>query len=286
MNETHSVTLCLGKLVFLFIACYNENAGHESECQERGGIVKKIMNDITGITEKLKELIDSNGPSYLKANPYEVYKALVSSGIANEKAAGAVFCVIVNKLNEDAEIITSEELFSAAVQKSCGFNKKLSDFTASIFTGLYSTENNAEWKSREKDGLNQFLKEKMTFGWKGFAVWEDGSGSVDCHYSASIVLMPTAGITVNKKFEKMLSDNPFINKEAITDFFQKELWAQLDMDFEEYCTCDYYYEPVAEDFEIEEYISEWCSKNGFELVSCEGEGSTDDYESDYRGGYY
>ena len=50
---------------------------------------------------------------------------------------------------------------------------------------------------------------------------------------------------------------------------------------------DDYYQPVAEDFEIDYYASEWCGKHGFELVSCEGGGGDGGYEPKFRrGGWY
>ena len=45
-----------------------------------------------------------------------------------------------------------------------------------------------------------------------------------------------------------------------------------------YCTCDDYYQPVVEDFEIEYYLKEWCKKNGFKIISCKGEGDDSGFE--------
>ena len=52
----------------------------------------------------------------------------------------------------------------------------------------------------------------------------------------------------------------------------------MDSEFEEYCTCDDYYEPVVEDFELTYDVEHWCKENGFEVVSCEGDGSNGGYE--------
>ena len=54
----------------------------------------------------------------------------------------------------------------------------------------------------------------------------------------------------------------------------------MDYEFEDYCTCDDYYQPVAEDFELEAYLKDWCDDNGFKIVSCEGDGGDGGYEPD------
>ena len=55
---------------------------------------------------------------------------------------------------------------------------------------------------------------------------------------------------------------------------------------EEYCTDDDYYPPVVEDFEIEYHVQEWCKKNGFEFISCDGDGEEGEYEPKFRKGWY
>ena len=39
-----------------------------------------------------------------------------------------------------------------------------------------------------------------------------------------------------------------MTKESIREFYEKKLKEYLDSEFEEYCTCDDYYEPVVEDY--------------------------------------
>lgn len=51
----------------------------------------------------------------------------------------------------------------------------------------------------------------------------------------------------NKNLQKLLKKNPFMTKESIREFYEKKLKEYLDSEFEEYCTCDDYYEPVVED---------------------------------------
>lgn len=58
----------------------------------------------------------------------------------------------------------------------------------------------------------------------------------------------------------------------------------FDYEFEDYITCDDYYEPVVEDFETEYYVTSWCKKNGFRMLSFEGNGHDDGYEPALRSG--
>jgi hypothetical protein len=154
-----------------------------------------------------------------------------------------------------------------------------------IFSSLYSQENEEEWKNRDGKGLSEFLRETFICKWKGFTVWQVSNGSVDCHYQAEITLTPTKTVSIDAKLKHSLKKNPFMTKAAIQEHFEKQLCEYLDWEFEEYCTCDDYYEPVVEDFEIESCIAEWCKKNGFKLVSCEGEGHDDGYEPSFRRGW-
>ena len=136
--------------------------------------------------------------------------------------------------------------------------------------------------------MSQFLREELSYEWKGFAVWDAGNGTVDCHYEAKIILKPTESISEDKKLAKLLTKNPFTTKEAIRDHFTKRLKNYLDDDFEEYCTEDDYYQPCVEDFgsNLEYDLQEWSKENGFELVSCEGDGDDGGYEPKFRKVWY
>ena len=82
--------------------------------------------------------------------------------------------------------------------------------------------------------------------------------------------------------QKLLKQNPFMTKESIYKFYEKKLIECLDSEFEEYCTCDGYYEPVVEDFGLTYDVEHWCKENGFEVVSCEGDGSDGRYEPKFQ----
>lgn len=115
------------------------------------------------------------------------------------------------------------EEISGSIRRECSINKRMADRIALILTSLYSGENRKAWKGKDREGLRQFLKEEFTCLWKGFAVWDAGNGTVDCHYEAEIILIPTERISEDKALAQQLQKNPFMTKEAIHDLFTKRL---------------------------------------------------------------
>lgn len=243
----------------------------------------KIMKNIV---EKLKALIDKNGQAYLSDEPYLTYKELASADSTDGKMAGAIMLALVMGIDKDIRKSDEPEVLSKTIQNECCFNKGMSDRLTEIFLALYSKENADEWKSREFEGLKQFQKSKFCCSWSGFSVWQAGGGSVDCRFEAEIVLKPAEHIKTNEKLTSILSDNAFMTKEAITEHYKKKIGEYLDYEFEEYCTCEDYYQPVVEDFDIDDRINEWCKKNGFVFISCEGNGYDDGYEPSFVNGRY
>lgn len=240
-----------------------------------------IKNDAE-IVENLKAMIEKNGPDYLTAEPYSVYRELTASGTSEKKLAGAILYALVSGILADMNPAMELADLSKGIQKDCSLDKPMSDRIAEVFLSLYSERNREEWKNRQREGLKQFLAEELTCTWEGFSVWEEGNGSVDCYYEAEIVLAPTAKIIENRGLAQMLEKNPLTPKDEISKYFKKSLCRYLDDKFEEDCTCDDYYPPVVEDFDAVSFVKEWENKNGFRLISCDGEGHDDGYEPHLR----
>jgi len=245
-----------------------------------------MVESMQKLTIKLKELIDLYGLTYLTEEPYKVYQELLQSGKADRKTAGLVLYALVNDVQNEAKPGGDPVAFSEEIQRRCSLNKKSADYLSAVFLNLYSKENENSWKKKNLEGLSLFLAEEFVCTWEGSAVWDDGNGTVDCYYHAELVLSPCEGAVPDQNLSQLLKKNPFMTKEAIHQYYEKELGQYLDGEFEEYCTCDDYYQPVAEDFEIEYYVSEWCGKCGFELISCDGDGGDGGYEPKLRKGWY
>ena len=232
------------------------------------------------IAEKLKGIIDNNGPEYLSEEPYKVYKTLVGENAVDKKIAGALLYLLTTEVLCSVKPGGEISFLSKAIQRECSFNKKMADQLATILLALYSKDNEKEWKDKDLAGLENFRKEKLTVKWEGFAIWSVSGGGVDCYYNADIVLTPAKNLVVNEDLKKQLRKNRFMKTEAIGSFYGKELGKYLDCEFEEYCTCDDYYQPVVEDFDLEYYVKDWCKENGFKIISCEGEGNDSGFEPD------
>ena len=62
-------------------------------------------------------------------------------------------------------------------------------------------------------------------------------------------MQPTSETKKNDVLKNKLKKNPFVTADSINKFYAKELCKYLDHEFEDYCSCDDYYEPVVGDFE-------------------------------------
>ena len=243
---------------------------------------------IEDIVKALKEMVDKNGPNYLADEPFQVYTELIGSGNTDRKTAAALLHLLASGLLETTDPGYDAELLSESIRRECSINKRMADRLAIILYTLYSQDNKREWHCKEKEGLTRFLNENFLYDWKGFAVWDAGNGTVDCRYEAKIILKPTKAVSEDKELSKLLAKNPFTTKEAIYDLFTKRLREYLDYEFEDYCTEDDYYQPVVEDFgsSLEYALKSWSEENGFEYVSCEGDGDDEGYAPKFRKGWY
>lgn len=236
-----------------------------------------MATDTSLTIKKLKELVDKNSPGYLTDEPYKAYTELVTSGAADKKTAGAILYFLVSGLISQIDKAVSFEDMSRKVQKECSFNKKMADELATIFLSLYSMENRREWESMDLQGMERFKSQEFACEWKGFATWDPGPVSIDCNYEATIVLMPKDSLVVDDNLAKKLKKNPFMTADEIGSHYAKLLGEYLDHEFDWHCTCEEYYEPVVEDFEIDYCVEEWSKNNGFEVISCEGIGDDSGY---------
>ena len=132
------------------------------------------------------------------------------------------------------------------------------------------------------DASQRISGEDMTFTWNGDAVWDAGGGTVDCEYEAKVDLRPTEDGIRGPEVRRLQMDTPDFTPEDLYLALEKSLRNKLDMEFEDYCTDDDYYQPVVEDFEAEIYVREWAEERGLEIVSFEGDGSDGGFEPKSR----
>ena len=238
------------------------------------------------IAEKLASIIDEKGPSALTDDPYGVYQKILSEKTADRRTAGALLHVLVSSVPVLAQKNQDAEELSAAVKKECCLTKAMADRMAEVFSLLYSEENRDGWKKMDRDGLREFLAGEFMTRWEGEADWERDGGSVHCTFNADIVLKPLEKASEDRELLELLKKNPFMPADDIHSYFEKKLLEYLDSEFDDYCSDDDYYPPVAEDFGVDYYLAKWCKSCGFEVVSCDGSGDTSDFEYEGRYGRY
>lgn len=132
-------------------------------------------------------------------------------------------------------------------------------------------------EQKRQDAGKNITLDAWTFKWNGEAVWDAGSGTVDCEYEATVVFKPCRDIRGPEVKKLQIEQNDF-TPEDLYLVLEKSLRDMLDSEFEDYCSDDDYYQPVVEDFEAEEYIKDWAEKRGLEVVSFDGDGDDRGFE--------
>lgn len=181
--------------------------------------------DETKIVNKLKTLINKNGPDYLYNAPYLTYQELTESGSADSKTAGAILLVLARNADIDVKRQDDSDELAKLIQKECCFNKKMADKLAKLFIALYSKDNKETWEEKKLDGWSQFVKAKFSFTWNGDSAWLTSGGCVDCHFEAKIILKPRTTITADKELYYALKENPFMTKKRLQNTIRKNLLA-------------------------------------------------------------
>ena len=141
-----------------------------------------------------------------------------------------------------------------------------------------------EKRDRIRRGLDggRISLDQWKCSWDGEAVWDYGTGIVQCFYEAEMVLGKEDTVIHGPEVQKLETEKPGFTAEDVIVALQDSLCAELDAQFEFYCTAEDYYQPVVEDFEAESYAREWAEKRGIKLISFEGEGSDGGFEPKHR----
>ena len=234
--------------------------------------------------ELLKQLIEKNGYAYLEENPYQIYEYLMRHG-TDQITARAVLSVLTAEIKEKAEKMGTTALCSY-LEKECSFHKQMAEEMASLFSSLYGSENRNQWKQNELRGFKDFCEKTWSFRWEGEAVWNYGSGSLECYGEGSAELSVEDHDRIKEELSVMLERNPFLTEDDIYQYFLKQFGIHIDEEFEDFCTGDDYYPPSVEDFEFEHCVEVFSQKYGFTFDEVEYDGGDRGYEPRrYRHGW-
>lgn len=237
------------------------------------------------VVEKLKKLIDENGHDYLYFKSYDAYRELWIDESVDRKIAAALLHTFEMGIPLTVSLMEGDNIREEVIKKiqdTCYFKKSMAEKLADIYLELFSDENEKEWEERSYSGWREFQKNEHGLLWEGDAVWDCGTGTVDCCYEATIVIRCDEEEKMDEGIAEKLEDNPFMSEDDILEYFRDSLFEALDQEFEEYCTSDDYYQPVVEDFAASSYAEDWCKAHHLTLVSCEGSGDDRGYEPKSR----
>ncbi len=240
-----------------------------------------LIKNKVKLVKAIKSIIDTDGFDYLKNKPYDVYLSLVANKSCSKKVA---ISVLSSLLVEVPSLLLkgrskSIQKISSVLKENCCLSDTISGELASVYQEVFSDENKKSWEDNKNSGLDYFLEMELDISWEGDSTWECSQGSEDCHYSAEIKVAPLKDSLNTSLIDDLLKENPFITDEEIADVYENDLNDYLDNVFSDYCEGDDYYPPNTEDFEIEYYVGKWCQKNGFKLISANGDGYEDDFEA-------
>ena len=80
------------------------------------------------IADRLKEIVELNGPSYLEDEPYKVYTDLVESGTADRKTGAAILHFLTSGAMESVDSAYDAEMVSKTMGSSM-FRLKVMEMT-------------------------------------------------------------------------------------------------------------------------------------------------------------
>lgn len=239
------------------------------------------MKDVKLIVKEIKSVIDREGLEFLKDHPDKVYDILIKSDSVDKNTALILFTSLKQELPTFMEKAQSEEKIFEHIKSFDFYSESVCALLAKVYAALYSDQNRRSWLDKVFSGVKSFLKKDFKVVWIGFSEWSCDQGYVDCHFNSMITLRVKDEALVYKALKQELKVNSFLSEEKITEIFSKSLTSYLDNEFNDYCLADDYYEPVAEDFEVDYHVEDWCKDNGFEIVSVQGHGDTGGFESNH-----
>ena len=246
----------------------------------------KQNDEKTFLADYLKKTVEQNGNDYIGDNAFEIYEHLLERKSVSQLSARMMLLALLSDVHQKSLELVTTDAISQHIEECCCLNRDMADFLASIFAEVYSEANQEKWRKKAGTGLKKFCRKEWLFAWKGESEWRAGGGSVDCFCNAKATVKVVNPQQVADDLKAMLTKNPLLSEKDIFEIYLGELCDLLDSDFDEYCTCDKYYEPVVEDYSgnYEYVVKEFCQKHGMELIEFECNGDSTDFEpdDDYR----
>ncbi|MBQ0080298.1 MAG: hypothetical protein KBS95_01935 [Alistipes sp.] len=241
------------------------------------------------IASFLKNVIDSNGKDFPWKSPMKVLEMAHNSNLLNDQEA-KILCYILlwgEQFWKELEMSVSESStespknISKLIQDKCKLNATVSKKFGEVFSELFANENQKKWQTMDEAGFKEFCSMKWDMDWQGEYTWYVDNVHIDCDGCAEICFKVKNKTKFRDLVQPLLNENSFVSSEDIFEYVSKKISSLLDDGFEQYCSSDDYYPPVAEDFDGEYYIEDFVKKFGLDIVSITYEGCTGDYEPNF-----
>ena len=234
--------------------------------------------------QAITSLINANGPSYPAKHPAKLLDALAQE-LGEDPLAGALYysclCWI---FKEAAKKSVSREGLTEEIQKRCAFKKACAGELANILKEAYSADNLDRLKATKGTAFEDLCNsEGWPFVWGGEAEWTCSNGSVECFGHGEAELRVADREKLHSLLQKILPNLAYCSQEEIQEAIAKQLSADLDSEFEEFCEDDDYYEPVVEDYDFGYDVKDFCRKYGLEVIDFTYTGGDEGFEPYFRG---
>ena len=230
-------------------------------------------------------LINTEGPDFPAKHPAELLDALTQE-LGEDPLTGALYySCLCGIFKEAAKKSVSLDDLAALIQTRCAFKKTYAGELANILKEAYSADNLDRLKATKGTAFEDLCNsEGWPFVWGGEAEWTCSNGSVECFGHGEAELRVADREKLHSLLQKILPNLAYCSQEEIQEAIAKQLSADLDSEFEEYCEDDDYYEPVVEDYDFEYDLKAYCRKYGLLAWGFSYEGKDGGFEADFRGG--
>ena len=235
--------------------------------------------------QAITALINANGPAYPAKHPAELLEVL-SQELGDDPLVGALYySCLYGIFKEAAKKSVSLEGLTEEIQKRCAFRKAFAGKLAKILKEAYSADNLDRLKKAKGTAFENLCDSAgWPFVWDGEAEWTCGNGFVECFGHGEAEIRVVDREKLHSLLQKILPNLAYYSQEEIQEAIAKQLSADLDRKFEEFCEDDDYYESVVEDYDFEYDLKEYCRKYGLQARDFSYEGKDGGFEADFRGG--
>lgn len=253
---------------------------------------RRSRTDHSIIASAINDMITSKGPGHMWEDPWRAYLTLVSSGTISEDECRYIMYILSfgSEMKSIIESAAADGEAAAecvkAIARRCRLSASVISNIGAAFAEVYSPEKACRRNEERESGFREFCEKTWYGEWSTSLTWDAGQCELGCSGNAGISFRIADAERARNMLSKELDRNPFMTADAIFGIVWDKLSSFLDDSFGDYCSSDDYYPPCVEDFQCEDYAADFCDGNGLEVVKCEYEGETGNYEPKFIGTGY